>query len=58
MSQERKGIAAALLTVSAAGFGTWVTNEELSSQPIIPTKGDVLTIGHALPVTKTEPASK
>lgn len=46
MSQGRKRIAAALLTVSAAGFGTWVANEGFSSQPIIPTKGDVPTIGH------------
>lgn len=46
MSNGRKRIAAALLTVSAAGFGTWVANEGFSSAPIIPTKGDVPTIGH------------
>lgn len=42
----RQRIAVGLLTVSAAGFGTWVANEGFSSQPIIPTKGDVPTIGH------------
>ena len=47
MDQEsRKRIAVALLTLSSAGFSTWQLQEGWSSTPIIPTRGDVPTIGH------------
>ncbi|WVR18283.1 lysozyme [Bordetella phage PY223] len=39
-------VLAAALTVSAAGFAAWQASEGFSSAPIIPTKGDVPTIGH------------
>lgn len=62
MSVLRQRIAVALLTVSAAGFGGWVANEGFSEAPIIPTKGDVPTIGHGstryedgTPVKMTDP---
>ncbi len=42
----RVRIAVALLTVSAAGFSSWKLSEGFSERPIIPTKGDVPTIGH------------
>lgn len=42
----KQRIAVGFLTVSTAGFGAWVANEGFSSKPIIPTKGDVPTIGH------------
>src|SRR5690606_14085647 len=42
----KKRIAVALLTVSAAGFATWQVSEGYSSEAVIPTKGDVPTIGH------------
>lgn len=61
-SDTRKRVAVALLTLSAAGFGTWQTQEGWSSVPIIPTKGDVPTIGHGstryedgTPVKMTDP---
>jgi len=44
MSRQR--IAAALLTLSAAGFATWQASEGFTAAPVIPTKGDVPTIGH------------
>lgn len=44
MKIPRKLVAA--LTISAAGFAGWIANEGFSSTPIIPTKGDVPTIGH------------
>lgn len=34
------------LALSAAGFATWIASEGFTSQPVIPTKGDVPTIGH------------
>lgn len=39
-------IAAACLTISAAGFGAWMTHEGFREKPYIPTKGDVPTIGY------------
>jgi GH24 family phage-related lysozyme (muramidase) len=39
-------IAVAVLTMSMAGFLAWVAGEGFTSQPIIPTKGDVPTIGN------------
>lgn len=36
----------AVLAMSAAGFATWVGSEGFTAQPVIPTKGDVPTIGH------------
>lgn len=38
--------AVAALFISAAGFAGWQASEGWSSAPIIPTKGDVPTIGH------------
>lgn len=47
MSPElRKRIAVGLLSLSAAGFAAWQTNEGLTTTAVIPTKGDVPTIGH------------
>lgn len=43
-SNVRKLIAA--LTVSAAAFGTWKASEGFTDHAVIPTKGDVPTIGH------------
>ncbi len=34
------------LTISAAGFGSWVASEGFSPVPHVPTQGDVPTIGH------------
>lgn len=42
----RQRIAVSLLAVSAAGFATWQASEGFTPSPIIPTKGDVPTIGH------------
>ena len=36
----------AALTVSAAAFGTWQASEGFTDHAVIPTKGDVPTIGH------------
>ncbi len=47
MSPEmRKRIAVGLLSLSAAGFATWQASEGLTTVAVIPTKGDVPTIGH------------
>lgn len=46
MSPIRKRIAVALLTMSAAGFSSWKASEGYTSTAIIPTKGDVPTIGY------------
>ncbi|HBG31020.1 MAG TPA: lysozyme [Gammaproteobacteria bacterium] len=50
------------LTLSAAGFAAWVANEGFTERPVIPTKGDVPTIGHGstryedgTPVRMTDP---
>lgn len=42
----RVRVAVALLTVSAAGFATWQASESFVAKPMIPTKGDVPTIGY------------
>lgn len=39
-------IAVAALTLSAAGFSAWQASEGYTSVAVIPTKGDVPTIGH------------
>lgn len=52
----------AVLTISAAGFGAWQINEGFTARPVIPTQGDVPTIGHGStryedgrPVRMTDP---
>lgn len=42
----RNRIIVAALSISAAGFAGWQASEGYTSQAIIPTKGDVPTIGH------------
>ena len=42
----RQRIAVALLGMSAAGFATWQASEGYTPVAVIPTKGDVPTIGH------------
>ncbi len=42
----RQRVAAALLTISAAGFAGWQASEGFTDRPVIPTKGDTPTIGH------------
>lgn len=42
----RQRIAVALLSLSAAGFATWQASEGFTPVAVIPTKGDVPTIGH------------
>lgn len=44
--QQRQRIAVGLLSISAAGFATWQASEGLTTTAVIPTKGDVPTIGH------------
>lgn len=58
----RQRIAVALLSLSAAGFAAWQAQEGFSAEPVIPTKGDVPTIGHGstryengTPVKMTDP---
>jgi lysozyme len=46
MSATRQRIAVTMLSVSLAGFGAWKVNEGYTDRAIIPTKGDVPTIGH------------
>lgn len=47
MSQViRQRIAVTVLSLSAAGFATWQASEGFTPVAIIPTKGDVPTIGH------------
>jgi len=43
---NRNRIAVGLLTLSLAGFGAWQANEGFTDRAVIPTKGDVPTIGH------------
>lgn len=38
--------AVALLTISAGGFTAWKASEGFTAEAVIPTKGDVPTIGH------------
>lgn len=42
----RQRVAVTLLTMSLAGFGAWKANEGFTDTAVIPTKGDVPTIGH------------
>lgn len=42
----RNRIAVGLLTMSAAGFAAWQASEGFTPVAVIPTKGDVPTIGH------------
>lgn len=44
MAKQR--IAVAALTLSVGGFLTWIASEGFTPTPVIPTKGDVPTIGH------------
>ncbi|USW94972.1 lysozyme [Pseudomonas proteolytica] len=44
--QTRQRIAVAVLGMSAAGFATWQASEGFTPVAVIPTKGDVPTIGH------------
>lgn len=46
MKAQRIRVAVAALTLSAGGFATWVASEGFTPTPVIPTKGDVPTIGH------------
>lgn len=46
MSQVRNRIAVGLLTMSIAGFSTWKLNEGFTDHAVIPTKGDVPTLGY------------
>ena len=46
MSQLRQRVSVGLLTVSLAGFGAWKASEGFTDTALIPTKGDVPTIGH------------
>lgn len=55
-------IAVAGLALSIAGFASWVASEGFTAAPMIPTKGDVPTIGHGStryedgrPVTLADP---
>jgi GH24 family phage-related lysozyme (muramidase) len=45
-SGTRQRVLVAALTVSLAGFGMWKTNEDLVLEAMIPTKGDVPTVGY------------
>lgn len=45
-SQLRQRIAVTVLSLSAAGFATWQASEGYTPVAVIPTKGDVPTIGH------------
>ncbi|MEN7527038.1 glycoside hydrolase family protein [Cupriavidus sp. DL-D2] len=42
----KQRIAVVLLTMSAAGLATWEASEGYTDRAVIPTKGDVPTIGH------------
>lgn len=42
----RQRIAVAMLSLSAAGFATWQASEGFTSVAVIPTKGDVPTLGY------------
>jgi len=45
-AQLRQRIAVSLLAVSAAGFSAWKASEGYTDNAVIPTEGDVPTIGH------------
>ncbi|PXX60696.1 Phage-related lysozyme (muramidase), GH24 family [Pseudomonas sp. LAMO17WK12:I10] len=42
----RQRIAVGMLTLSMAGFGAWKASEGFTPVAVIPTKGDVPTLGH------------
>ena len=42
----RNRVAVGLLSMSLAGFAAWQANEGFTDKAVIPTKGDVPTIGH------------
>lgn len=44
--QLRQRIAVGLLSLSAAGFATWQASEGFTDHAVIPTKGDVPTLGY------------
>lgn len=46
MSKDNIRKAVAALTLSAAGFAGWQASEGFTDRAVIPTKGDVPTIGH------------
>ena len=46
MSAVRQRIAVGMLTLSMAGFGAWKASEGFTDHAVIPTKGDVPTLGH------------
>ena len=46
MTDNRKRLIVGLMTLSAAGFGSWMNSESFSPTPYVPTKGDVPTIGY------------
>lgn len=56
MNNSGKRIAIALLTLSATGFAGWQASEGFTERAVIPTKGDVPTIGHGS--TRYEDGSK
>lgn len=43
---NRARVVVAMLTISAAGFTAWQTSEGFTDHAIIPTRGDVPTLGH------------
>lgn len=43
---SRNRVAVGVLTLSMAGFGAWQAHEGFTSTAVIPTEGDVPTIGH------------
>lgn len=45
-SSAKKKVLVVLLSISAAGFAAWQGHEGYTSTAVIPTKGDVPTIGH------------
>lgn len=45
-AMNRTRVAVLALSLSAAGFATWKANEGFTSTAVIPTKGDVPTIGY------------
>ena len=45
-TSTRQRLAVSVLTVSLAGFGAWKANEGYTDTAVIPTKGDLPTIGH------------
>lgn len=44
--QINKRVAVAMLSVSLGAFGTWKASEGFTDHAVIPTQGDVPTIGH------------